>query len=472
MPSGGEVPEGGSPRSSFESLGSRVRWFVTTTGSPRARRPSDAVSLVVGLLLVVVGVFGAEHAGSMEQALVEVMESLPGWIQELFGVSYAIGAAYAVTLFLTVLIERRRRKGVLRDLSIAAGAAALLAIALLRLIQDQWPTLLLEVRSAEAAAEFPPFRVAVVTAILATASPHVIRPLQRLGWLVITMVAVSGLGLGLGLASDVLGAVGLGMAAAGAVLLAFGSPRGYPDVAEVARGLDQLGVEYSELRIAPSQTWGARLLLANGSSGEQIVVKAFGRDATESQFLGKVWRSAWFRDAGPAISYSRIQGVEHEALLTLLAGRQGVGTARILAAGEPGEDMALLVVEQPGRPMAEMDPHTISDETLIAVWNDVARMHEASISHGRLSTDTVHVADGAHVISDFSGGSFAAPEMRIQSDVAELIFSLTALVGVDRACRSAMAGLGRGRLVAALPYLQLPAVSPRSRKQTEDPRSS
>ena len=74
------------------------------------------------------------------------------------------------------------------------------------------------------------------------------------------------------------------------------------------------------------------------------------------------------------------------------------------------------------------------------------------------------------VITDLALGSLAADEADQGSDIVELLFSLTTSVGEERAVRSAVEGLGSERLVAALPYLQLAAVSPASRHLVEKPK--
>ena len=51
-----------------------------------------------------------------------------------------------------------------------------------------------------------------------------------------------------------------------------------------------------------------------------------------------------YRDSGPTLILDRLQQVEHEAYLTLMAGRAGVLVPDVLAAGRfgPGTDAALV----------------------------------------------------------------------------------------------------------------------------------
>jgi uncharacterized protein (TIRG00374 family) len=79
--------------------------------------------------------------------------------------------------------------------------------------------------------------------------------------------------------------------------------------------------------------------------------------------------------------------------------------------------------------------------------------------------------DRGHIITDFSVGALVADESECLQDIVELLFSLALLVGSTRAVDTAVLGLGIDRWAAALPYLQLPAVSRGTRNQADDPKA-
>ena len=65
-------------------------------------------------------------------------------------------------------------------------------------------------------------------------------------------------------------------------------------------------------------------------------IKVYGQDAYDNRLLAKVWRTLWYRDGGPQLGLSRLQAVEHEALMTLLAVRAGFRTREVVtASGKP-----------------------------------------------------------------------------------------------------------------------------------------
>ena len=118
-----------------------------------------------------------------------------------------------------------------------------------------------------------------------------------------------------------------------------------------------------------------------------------------------------------------------------------------------------------------MDPGDLTDDLLIQMWHQVRLMHEGSLSNGSLDTSAVQVGPDGPIITDFALGSLSADDSDQATDIVELLFSLAVVVGEERAVRTALQGLGRDRLVAVLPYLQVPAVSPTTRRLTEKPKN-
>jgi uncharacterized membrane protein YbhN (UPF0104 family) len=105
----------------------------------------------------------------------------------------------------------------------------------------------------------------------------------------------------------------------------------------------------------------------------------------------------------------------------------------------------------------------VSDETLAALWQEVARLHAAGISHGRLNASNVVVDADGPMLVDLSAATLAAPQSTLDIDVAELLVASTVLVGPERALQKAVEA-GSGNAVArALAYLQPAALTPHLR---------
>lgn len=448
----------------------RTSYFVAAAGQPRVRRPRDILTATIGLLLVVWAVAAIERPPSWEHALTELVQSSPAWLQTLLEAGYTLTLIYALVLVGALLFGGTERRSALRDVAIVAAGAATLVIVLSLLINDAWPYVLPEVDLDDPVPRFPVMRVALVTSILIVASPYVTRPLRRLGWLAIVTTAVASISLGYATPSHTIGSFGIGLFSAGLLLVVVGSPRGYPNPEMVAAALAHLGVPNRDLAAAPYQTWGVVRFVATDDDGERVEVKVHGRDAFDSQLAAKVWHTLWYRETGPAVSYSRLQAVEHEALMTVVAREAGVNVPQLAAVGAASSDIALIAFRYSGVALPDLAPDGISDLLLVGLWTQVRRLHEHSMSHGSLSASTVQVGRDGPVITDLAFGSLAADEADQGSDIVELLYSLAALAGEERAVRSALDGLGSERLAAAMPYLQLAAVSPTTRRLTEKPK--
>jgi uncharacterized membrane protein YbhN (UPF0104 family)/tRNA A-37 threonylcarbamoyl transferase component Bud32 len=180
--------------------------------------------------------------------------------------------------------------------------------------------------------------------------------------------------------------------------------------------------------------------------------------------LTRRWRLLAYRDPPRSAPVGRLEQVEHEGLATLMAKQAGVRVPDVLlAALGPGGD-ALIVTRQPCVDSLELaDPDRVLDETLESLWQQVARLHAAGISHGRLNLSNVLVTDEGPMLVDLSAATLGAPQSALDMDVAELLVACCILVGPERALSKAVEA-GRSDAVArALPYLQRAALTPHLR---------
>lgn len=444
------------------------RYFISDPNQPRAHRAADAVAVFVGVVLVLWTGFTADRVLAIEEALVALTASFPTWFDQVYEIVYSLGALYVVVLFVAVLVQGRRRLDLLRDMTLALVASFGIALLLVWLVDGTFPVVLPEFNTAEPEPAFPILRVAMVTSVIAVAAPQLARPIRRFGWLIVLVVAISGFSLGFGFPGDALGGVGLGIAAAGTILLIFGSPSGYPNIAAIAAGLADLGLAAHDLAVTPDQSWGVRRLSGVLDDGGRFEVKAYGRDATDSQWLSKAWRSIWYREEGQQFTFSRLQGVEHEALATVVAQQSGVEVPSLLAVGIGGDDVALLALSRRGEPL---QGKPLSRATLVAAWHQVGLLHDAGITHGGLTLDAITIDGDQPALRELNAASFNPSEARLSLDVVSLLYETAVEVGAKDAVAAAGQELGDDRLIGALPYLQMPALTKEQRKAADRPKT-
>lgn len=449
----------------------RASYFVSEGDEGRVRRVRDGVTAALGLLLMLWAAFASTQVPEWVSSLTQVVEASPVWVKDLLAIGYMASLIYALIVVGILIFGGPDRRPALRDIVIVVVGTGALAVLISFLVNDAWPYVLPEIGLDDPVPRYPVLRVALVTAMLLVASPYVARPLRRFGWLAIVTTAIASVALGYGSPVHAIGSFGIGLFSAGVVLLIVGTPRGYPSPASVRYGLQLLGVEASELAHAAEQSWGVVRFEARDGRGRALDVKVYGRDAFDSQLAAKIWRTLTYRELGRTVSYSRLQAVEHEALVTLLAGRGDVAVPELVTVGNASEELALIAFTDSGLPLDELDEAQLTDELLVRTWENVARLHGATISHGTLDSHSVVVLGDGPVITNFALGSLEPGDDDLAGDVVELLFSLSLLVRPERATRTALQGIGAQTLIDVLPYVQIPTVSSATRRRADQPKA-
>jgi undecaprenyl-diphosphatase len=409
-------------------------------------------------------VAAARHAGDVsatEQALHDLVATMPPGLDPAFLALYRLGALWAVGLVVAAaLIARRARLA--RDLLVAGAASWLLA----RILGD-----LVGTGGVGVLSSFPAVRVAVVAAIISAAGPYVTRPTRVVGRVLVVAVALAAVDLGRAGPNDVLAAVVLGWAVAAGVHLAFGSPGGRPSVWEVSEALTQLGFDGGDVRLADVQPTGSTLMFA-GHGDTLVRVKVIGRDEVDARLLVKLWRTVLYVDSGPPVTITRLHQLEREAYLMLRAREAGTRVPPVLGVGSAGHGSACLVVATVDAvPLLDVSRADVTDALLEDCWHEVLTLHEARIAHGLLDAAHVVVSPAGPWIVGFDAARSTIDEDRFSADVAAFLVATSSIVGDERAIRVAARSVGHARLARALPFLQTVALPGSSRHLLATTRS-
>jgi len=178
-------------------------------------------------------------------------------------------------------------------------------------------------------------------------------------------------------------------------------------------------------------------------------IKVIGRDELDARLFAKLWRSVVYKDSGPMPTLTRVQQVEREAYLTLKAQAAGVLVPPVVVSGKASAGAAVLVLRAtPGRPLAELDRETLSDEVLERVWETLAGLHRARIVHNQLDGLHVLVEGGDVHLVGFDVAEQTGSRALMARDTAGLLAATTALVGEERSVRAAVAVVDPADLLA------------------------
>ena len=451
------------------------------------RRTGDLLRLIAGALGVVLAGLWAQASTNVDTHLFATVNDLPDSLEGLAKALSALGSIWCVLAVVAVLLIARWFLAA-RDAAVAGVLAWAVAIGLNELLGSRSAQELGIVVRTGSGPSFPAASAAVVTALALALAPYQVRPLRRLSFVLVALVALAAMYLGTGLASDALGGILLGVAAGAAVHVAFGAPSGRPSRAQIETALGELGLDVTGLEPSKIGFPGATIMLGTVAGAPARVV-TLGRDQRDGQLAARLWHNVMYKDPGLPVFGSRLQTVEHLAYAGMLADRAGVVAPRVVKTGMAGQDLALLVTAPPtGRSFAEIGD-ALTDEQVTGSWKALEQLHGAGITHGSIGRDHLLVgADGRVAFADLGVAEVTNDEYRRNRDVAALLVTSSLLVdapiesddaddNVDaddeadaasdakpgapppRSVRLAIAALGNDRIGAAVPLIQ-PAALP------------
>ena len=453
-----------SPRSGWRDL---VRVWSSAADAGRKRRPTDLL-LLLGAIIVLAGLtLVAPGPTNLDTALAAALDALPSAVDLLWGVGYTALTLWALIVLVLPLAFRRRRglSGILL-LSGLIAVAGSLAVGVLAgtSAQDSLSALF----GVPDSPVYVPTRVAVATAILVTASPHLSRPLRYWGRILITLGVVSAVALSTAWPIGAIAGLVMGLGAAAVTHLIFGSPQGLLTADQIEIALGDLGIEADEALPIPDEVSGEALWSVTCDDGRSLLVKVYGRDARDSQAVSSVWTALVRRGEMPHLGHSREYRAEHEALALVLAQRAGASVLELVTVGRTQQGDVVLATQSPRTTLAEMSGDEITDEVLDSWWGSVGRLHAAGLAHGRIdSRHLVLAPDGTPALADFADAVLNADERDRELDAVRLLVATSVAAGPDRALDSAVRVIGVDGLVQLMPYLQ-PAALGRHTKQGLD----
>ena len=203
-------------------------------------------------------------------------------------------------------------------------------------------------------------------------------------WFLVAVAVLAAVCGGEALPVNAISSVALGWGVAAGLHLGVGSPLGLPSAAEVTEWIADLRVEVADIARAPRQVWRVEQFTGRDPAGKAIELSVYGRDASNAGVLAKLWRFCVYRDSGATLIMDRLQQVEHEAYLTLMAGRAGVLVPDVLAADRfgPSSDAALVTRVPDGPALAQADGAALTDGTLDEILLAVLRLRSRHRTSG------------------------------------------------------------------------------------------
>jgi undecaprenyl-diphosphatase len=308
--------------------------------------------------------------------------------------------------------------------------------------------------------------IAGLAAAFSTLTPWLNRRWRRTGWIVLLLFLTVRLIDGLLVPVDALLIVAISYAIGAGVLLIFGSPDRRPRGSDIATALSFHGFDVASVASADVDATSSTLYKVKTTGGRRIFVKVRSAEERAAEILFRIYRTVRLKGFGDERPFASLRReVEHEAGMSLTASAAGVRTPQMLRVADVTATSMLIAFDEiDGNTLDEVDPDLITDDVLRATWAQVAALHSARIAHRHLSPANILLTpDGQPWIIDFGFAEVSASDGDLNGDIAQLMATLTLVVGAQRTVASAVGQMGSESVAGAAPRLQPTALSTTTR---------
>ncbi len=438
------------------------------TPTDRLRSPGDVLRLLTGLVVVAVGLllafFARDTLGGAEADLTRSLDRLPSrWERGILGVTETALVASVIAIAVFLAITRRRR--LLAWLAATVVTASTVTFGIGLLLANSSVEVLAGVRSAEdrflADPAFPSSGLmAGVTAAVVFGSPWLTERWRRAGWATVVLLVVQRVAFSSDPSVDVVAAIGVGIVVGAGALILRGAPSLEPSASEIVGALREPGLHPLSVKQLSQGHTTVTYLVQDEFLGRLRVGLRTAHDRS-ADALTHLWRSLRLRADEVDAPFNTIrQRVEHEALALEMAARSGARTPALVGLVATGDESIGLVESQiEGVPVSDLE---LSQDRLVDVWSQVAKLHGAGIAHRGLTLRRFILDDhGAVWITGFQHSRLAANRRERALDVAQLLADTALIVGADRALQAAITAIGPEATAASYALLQ-PLALPRS----------
>ncbi|OBK78481.1 lysylphosphatidylglycerol synthase transmembrane domain-containing protein [Mycobacterium sp. 1274761.0] len=252
------------------------------------------------------------------------------------------------------------------------------------------------------------------------------------------------------------------------VILVVGTPALEVPLEGAVRALARRGYQVTGLTVVRLAGRGSLLLSAVCTDGSVKDIELYSPNQRSGGAVRQLWRKFTLRGGETAPFHASMRRiVEHRALMAIAVGDLGVANTVPLAVTPLDRGWTLYAYTPArGTPLADATETTLVPR----IWGSLRILHDQHISHGDLRATEITVDGETVLFGGFDHAEYGATDTQMQSDIAHLLVTTSALYDAPTAVRAAIGVFGKSAVLTASRRLTKAAVPKRIRDTVPDAR--